>query len=65
MADVFEDAEELLSAEAETPPPPPDAGLPPWQYKADGPLLSVDEEVNLTHRARAFCKLAEACLERR
>src|SRR5947207_9521248 len=51
MADVFEDAEELLSAETETPPPPPDVGLPPWQYKADGPLLSVAEEVNLTHRA--------------
>src|SRR5947209_12302670 len=53
MAEVFEDAEELLTAEAGTPPPPPDVGLPPWQYKADGPLLSVDEEVDLTHRARA------------
>jgi RNA polymerase primary sigma factor len=52
MADVFEDAEELLSADAETPPPPVDTGLPPWQYKADGPLLSVEEEVALTHRVR-------------
>jgi len=52
MADVFEVAEELLSNETETPPPPPDAGLPPWQYKADGPLLSVEEEIDLTQRSR-------------
>ena len=27
-------------------------GLPPWQYKADGPLLTVHEEIDLTGRIR-------------
>jgi RNA polymerase primary sigma factor len=27
-------------------------GLPPWQYKADGPLLTVTEEIDLTGRIR-------------
>src|SRR3954447_15566654 len=38
------------------PTPQPDHpvqnGLPPWQYKADGPLLTVHEEINLTQRIR-------------
>jgi RNA polymerase primary sigma factor len=25
-------------------------GIPPWQYKADGPLLTVQEEIELTQR---------------
>lgn len=29
------------------------SGLPAWQYKADGPLLTVDEEIDLTNRIRA------------
>jgi RNA polymerase primary sigma factor len=28
------------------------SGLPPWQYKADGPLLTVHEEIDLTERIR-------------
>jgi RNA polymerase primary sigma factor len=28
------------------------AGIPPWQYKADGPLLTVQEEIELTERIR-------------
>ena len=28
------------------------SGLPPWQYKADGPLLTVEEEIDLTVRIR-------------
>src|SRR5688572_27505455 len=31
-------------------------GLPPWQYKADGPLLTVQEEIDLTHRIRGGCE---------
>lgn len=27
-------------------------GIPPWQYKADGPLLTVTEEIELTERIR-------------
>jgi RNA polymerase primary sigma factor len=27
-------------------------GIPPWQYKADGPLLTVHEEIDLTGRIR-------------
>jgi RNA polymerase primary sigma factor len=27
-------------------------GLPPWHYKADGPLLTVHEEIDLTNRIR-------------
>src|SRR5215212_1056369 len=38
------------------PTPEPDHavqnGLPPWQYKADGPLLTVHEEIDLTQRIR-------------
>ncbi len=37
-------------------PPEPDHhsqnGIPPWQYKADGPLLTVTEEIELTERIR-------------
>src|SRR5918999_1662374 len=32
--------------------PEPSNGLPPWQYKADGPLLTVQEEIDLTQRIR-------------
>jgi RNA polymerase primary sigma factor len=28
-------------------------GLPPWQYKADGPLLTVEQEKSLTFQIRA------------
>src|SRR5688572_18200374 len=33
-------------------PPAQPTGLPPWQYKADGPLLTVHEEIDLTQRIR-------------
>ena len=33
-------------------PHPQQNGLPPWQYKADGPLLTVHEEIDLTQRIR-------------
>ena len=41
-----------------SPAPEPDHsaqqnGLPPWQYKADGPLLTVHEEISLTNRIRS------------
>lgn len=36
-------------------------GLPPWQYKADGPLLTVQEEIDLTNRIRGG---DERCRER-
>jgi RNA polymerase primary sigma factor len=41
-----------------TPQPEPDhhplpTGIPPWQYKADGPLLTVHEEISLTQRIRS------------
>ena len=29
-----------------------DQAVPPWQYKADGPLLTVHEECSLTERIR-------------
>jgi len=32
--------------------PEEDRAIPPWQYKADGPLLTVDEECSLTERIR-------------
>jgi RNA polymerase primary sigma factor len=42
-----------------SPQPEPEAehplqqnGLPPWHYKADGPLLTVQEEIDLTNRIR-------------
>lgn len=40
------------------PQPEPDhhplpSGIPPWQYKADGPLLTVHEEISLTERIRS------------
>lgn len=40
------------------PQPEPDhhpqpTGIPPWQYKADGPLLTVQEEITLTERIRS------------
>src|SRR5436190_1858109 len=44
--------EVILSEESGSEPTPVDRGLPPWQYKADGPLLSMDEEVELTRRIR-------------
>lgn len=31
---------------------PQSPGVPPWQYKADGPLLTVQEEIDLTERIR-------------
>src|SRR5579862_3770687 len=34
------------------PDPPQQNTLPPWQYKADGPLLTVQEEIDLTFRIR-------------
>lgn len=40
---------------------PDNNGLPPWQYKADGPLLTVQEEIDLTLRIRAG---DERCRER-
>jgi RNA polymerase primary sigma factor len=47
------------SDETLTPQPQPEPdhhvqpnGLPPWQYKADGPLLTVQEEIDLTNRIR-------------
>lgn len=46
------DEEILVVEETHAEPPPLDRGLPPWQYKADGPLLSMDEEVDLTRRIR-------------
>jgi RNA polymerase primary sigma factor len=45
--------EEILVGEAQSEPTPADRGLPPWQYKADGPLLSMDEEIDLTRRIRS------------
>jgi RNA polymerase primary sigma factor len=44
--------EVILGEESGSEPTPVDRGLPPWQYKADGPLLSMDEEVDLTRRIR-------------
>jgi len=50
------------SDEPLTPQPQPEAdhhaqhlnnGIPPWQYKADGPLLTVQEEIDLTNRIRS------------
>lgn len=45
---------------APQPPPQPEpehhpqpTGIPPWQYKADGPLLTVQEEITLTERIRS------------
>ncbi len=40
---------------------PQNAGIPPWQYKADGPLLTVHEEIDLTLRIRSG---DERCRER-
>ncbi len=37
---------------AESEPSPQPTGIPPWQYKADGPLLTVHEEISLTNRIR-------------
>ena len=38
--------------QSEPEPVPQQNGLPPWQYKADGPLLTVHEEISLTQRIR-------------
>ena len=51
METVFEDT--LLSLRPEPPAEPElDQAVPPWQYKADGPLLTVHEECSLTERIR-------------
>jgi RNA polymerase primary sigma factor len=50
--EVVEDTMRRISEpEAEAHPQP--TGLPPWQYKADGPLLTVHEEIELTGRIRS------------
>src|SRR5256885_6519997 len=51
METVYEDT--LLSLRSEPPAEPEiDHAVPPWQYKADGPLLTVHEECSLTERIR-------------
>jgi RNA polymerase primary sigma factor len=47
---VEETMRRISEAEPEQHPQP--TGLPPWQYKADGPLLTVSEEIELTGRIR-------------
>jgi RNA polymerase primary sigma factor len=56
-------ADEPLPTSAPSPEPDPaiQNGLPPWQYKADGPLLTVREEIDLTKRIRGG---DERCRER-
>ncbi len=56
-------ADEPLPTSAPAPEPDPaiQNGLPPWQYKADGPLLTVREEIDLTKRIRGG---DERCRER-
>jgi RNA polymerase primary sigma factor len=49
--EVVEDTMRRIS-EPEAEPHPQPTGLPPWQYKADGPLLTVHEEIELTGRIR-------------
>jgi RNA polymerase primary sigma factor len=45
--------EEILPLRSEsTAEPETDRTVPPWQYKADGPLLTVQEECSLTERIR-------------
>jgi RNA polymerase primary sigma factor len=52
METVYEE-EALLSLRSEPPAEPEiDHSVPPWQYKADGPLLTVHEECSLTERIR-------------
>jgi len=52
METVYEE-EALLSLRSEPPVEPEiDHAVPPWQYKADGPLLTVHEECSLTERIR-------------
>jgi RNA polymerase primary sigma factor len=53
MRSRFSSDENLISQ----PPPESDIqaqqnGIPPWHYKADGPLLTVQEEIDLTERIR-------------
>src|SRR5207245_48598 len=52
MDTVYEE-DALLSLRSEPPAEPEiDHAVPPWQYKADGPLLTVHEECSLTERIR-------------
>jgi RNA polymerase primary sigma factor len=52
METVYEE-EALLSLRSEPPAEPEiDHSVPTWQYKADGPLLTVHEECSLTERIR-------------
>lgn len=50
----YEAVEETVRriSEPEAEAHPQSSALPPWQYKADGPLLTVHEEIDLTQRIR-------------
>lgn len=59
MRPRYEEPDEvILVGESHSEPAPIDRGLPPWQYKADGPLLSMDEEIELTRRIRSGDEIA-------
>src|SRR2546426_6304794 len=58
---VYEE-DALLSLRSEPPAEPEiDHAVPPWQYKADGPLLTVHEECSLTRSEEHTSELQSPC----